>query len=83
MMRTLLVATLLVLTSVAPSSKVDAAPRPTPTSVKCCLETSVDDAPPHTFCFNLHVVRARPRRARLRARVACRLIGGRPLRRAA
>lgn len=82
MMRTLLVATVLVLASTASSSAAPVASRPAP-SVKCCLETSVDDAPPHTFCFNLHVVRSRPRRARLRARVACRLIGGRPLRRTA
>jgi hypothetical protein len=78
----LLVPTLLVLAIMA-SSAAHAAARPNRTTVKCCLGTSIDDAPPHTFCFNLHVQRARPRRARMRARVACRLIGGRPLRRAA
>jgi hypothetical protein len=78
----LLVPTLLALATVAPSSPLLAAQRP-PASVKCCLETSVDDMPPHLFCFNLHVVHRRPRRALLRARVACRLIGGRPLRRSA
>jgi hypothetical protein len=77
------VPTLRVLASVASSTPVRAAARSVGPTVKCCLETSVDDAPPHTFCFNLHVQRVRPRRARLRARVACRLIGGRPLRRGA
>lgn len=86
MMRTLLVPTLLVLASVAWSSQAQSAvmaARPAATTVKCCLVTSVDDQPPHPFCFNLHVVRARPRRARLRARIACRLIGGTPLHRRA
>lgn len=83
MMRMLLVPTFLVLASVASSTQVQAALRSDATTVKCCLETSVDDQPPHPFCFNLYVVRARPRRARLRARIACRLIGGRPLHRRA
>ncbi|HEV7730966.1 MAG TPA: hypothetical protein VGR62_02345 [Candidatus Binatia bacterium] len=83
MMRFVLVPTLLVLVSIASTSpSLAAAPRPG-TSVKCCLDTSVDDAPPHRFCFNLNVVRARPRRARVRARIACRLIGGTPQHRSA
>ncbi len=83
MMRFVLVPTLLVLVSIASTSPSHAAtPRPG-ASVKCCLDASVDDAPPHRFCFNLNVVRARARRARMRARIACRLIGGVPQRRRA
>jgi hypothetical protein len=45
-------------------------------TVKCCLETSIDDAPPRRACIVLNVrSRVRPR---ARARQLCRVIGGKP-----
>jgi len=50
-------------------------------TVKCCLEAAIDDAPPRRACIVLNVrSRSRPK---ARARQVCRLIGGRPLGKAA
>jgi hypothetical protein len=45
-------------------------------TVQCCLQVSIDGAPPRPACIVLNVrSRSRPK---ARARAACRLIGGRP-----
>jgi hypothetical protein len=63
------------------------APSPVPVmaavgTVKCCLEASIDDAPARGACITLNV-RSRSRRPKAAARRICRLLGGRPLGRAA
>ncbi|MCW5889838.1 MAG: hypothetical protein KIT14_04735 [bacterium] len=45
-------------------------------SVRCCVDVEIDGAPARPLCVVLNV-RSRPRRVRVRARTACRLIGGR------
>jgi hypothetical protein len=50
-------------------------------TVQCCLDASIDGAPPRQACI---VLNARSRRhPKARARQLCRLIGGRPRGRAA
>ena len=50
-------------------------------TVQCCLDASIDGAPPRHACIVLNV-RSR-RHPKARARQLCRLIGGRPRGRAA
>lgn len=45
-------------------------------SVRCCVDVELDGGAARPLCMVLNV-RARPRRVRVRARAACRLIGGR------
>ena len=49
-------------------------------TVKCCLRVSIDDAPERPACIVLNV-RSKTR-AKARARLFCRLIGGQPAPRA-
>lgn len=58
------------------TAAADAAVSTRARSVRCCVDVEIDGAAPRPLCMVLNV-RARPKRLLVRARTACRLLGGR------